>query len=109
MEPVKKQKKINSDDSPGMLAYYTIVRNIMQEMRRLNQMPLFNTLANVDLIVEKLPLFETEKWMEETEGLRDHQMAATLEKFVLDRWRHYRAVVARSTSAELALKPSLAA
>jgi hypothetical protein len=35
-------------------------------------MQLFNTVANIDLIVEKFPTNELERWMEETEGLRDN-------------------------------------
>jgi hypothetical protein len=47
--------------------------------------------------------------MEETEGMRDNQLASALEKFVLERWRHCGTVVARTTSAEQALKAIAAA
>jgi hypothetical protein len=104
LEPVRKQKRIQMDDYPSLLAYFTTVRNVLQEVRRLNQMPLFNTVANMDLIVERLPTNELERWMEETEGMRDNQLASALEKFVLERWRHCGTVVARTTSAEQALK-----
>jgi hypothetical protein len=42
--------------------------------------------------------------MEETEGLRDNQLASALEKFVLERWRHCGTIVACTTTAEQALK-----
>jgi hypothetical protein len=42
--------------------------------------------------------------MEETEGLRDNQLASALEKFVLERWRHCGTIVPRTTTAEQALK-----
>jgi hypothetical protein len=41
-------------------------------------MQLFNTVANIDLIVEKMPNSEIEKWMEETEGMKDSQLASAL-------------------------------
>jgi hypothetical protein len=104
LEPVRKQKWIQMDDNPALLAYLTVMRNILQEMKRLNQMQLFNTVANIDPIVEKMPTNEIEKWMEETDGLRDNQLASALEKFVLDRWRHCGTIVARTTTAEQALK-----
>jgi hypothetical protein len=103
LEPVRKQKRIQMDDYPSLLAYFTTVRNVLQEVRRLNQMQLFNTVANMDLIVERLPTNELERWMEETEGLRDNQLASALERFVLERWRHCGTVVARTTTAEQAL------
>jgi hypothetical protein len=78
LEPVRKQKRIQMDDYPSLLAYFTTVRNVLQEVRRLNQMPLFNTVANMDLIVERLPTNELERWMEETEGMRDNQLASAL-------------------------------
>jgi hypothetical protein len=104
LEPVRKQKRIQMDDYPSLLAYFTTVRNVLQEVKRLNQMQLFNTVANMDLIVERLPTNELERWMEKTEGLRDNQLASALEKFVLERWRHCGTVVARTTTAEQALK-----
>jgi hypothetical protein len=104
LEPVRKQKQIQMDDYPSLLAYFTTVRNVLQEIRRLNQMQLFNMVANIDLIVEKFPTNELERWMEETEGLRDNQLASALEKFVLERWRHCGTIVARTTTAEQALK-----
>jgi hypothetical protein len=60
LEPVRKQKGIQMDDYPSLLAYFTTVINVLQEVRRLNQMPLFNTVANMDLIVERLPTNELE-------------------------------------------------
>jgi Reverse transcriptase (RNA-dependent DNA polymerase) len=45
LEPVRKQKRIQMDDYTSLLAYFTTVRNVLQEVRRLNQMPLFNTVA----------------------------------------------------------------
>jgi 16S rRNA A1518/A1519 N6-dimethyltransferase RsmA/KsgA/DIM1 with predicted DNA glycosylase/AP lyase activity len=39
-------------------------RNILQEIKRLGQMQLFNTVSNIDMIVEKMPTSEIEKWME---------------------------------------------
>jgi hypothetical protein len=104
LEPVRKQKRIQMDDYPSLLAYFTTVRSVLQEVRRLNQMQLFNTVANMDLIVERLPTNELERWMEETEGLRDNQLASALEKFVLERWQHCGTVVACTTTAEQALK-----
>jgi hypothetical protein len=104
LEPVKKQKRIQMDDNPALLAYLTVVRNILQEIKRLGQMQLFNTLANIDMIVEKMPINEIEKWMEETEGMWDSQLASALQKFVLERWRHCGTIVARTTTAEQALK-----
>jgi hypothetical protein len=104
LEPVWKQKRIQMDDYPSLLAYFTTVRNVLQEVRRLNQMQLFNTVANIDLIVERIPTNELECWMEETEGMRDNQLASALDKFVLERWRHCGTVVARTTTAEQALK-----
>jgi hypothetical protein len=77
---------------------------VLQEVKRLNQMPLFNTVAKMDLIVERLPTNELERWMEETEGMRDNQLASALEKFVLEHWRHCGTVVACTTTAEQALK-----
>jgi hypothetical protein len=66
--PFKKQKRIQIGDNPALLAYLTVIPNILQEIRRLNQMPLFNTVAaNVDLIVKKMPTSKIEKWMDETE------------------------------------------
>jgi hypothetical protein len=61
LEPVRKQKRIQMDDYPSLLAYFTTVRNVLQEVRRLNQMPLFNAVANIDLIVERLPTNELER------------------------------------------------
>jgi hypothetical protein len=84
LEPVKKQKRIQMDDYPALLVYLTVVRNILQEIKRLGQMQLFNTVSNID-IMEKMPTSEIEKWMEETEGMRDSQLATALEKFVLER------------------------
>jgi hypothetical protein len=104
LEPVRKQKRIQMDDIPALLAYLTVVRNILQEIKRLGQMQLFSTVANIDLIVEKMPTIEIEKWMEETEGLRDNQLVSALEKFVLDCWRHCGAILAHTTTAEQALK-----
>jgi hypothetical protein len=52
---VRKQKRIQMDDYPSLLAYFTTIRNVLQEIKRLNQMQLFNTVANIDLIVEKFP------------------------------------------------------
>jgi hypothetical protein len=99
LEPVRKQKRIQMDDYPSLLAYFTTVRKMLQEIKRLNQMQLFNTVANIDLIVEKFPTNELERWMEETEGLRDNQLASALEKFVLERWRHCGTIMARTTTA----------
>jgi hypothetical protein len=76
----------------------------LQEIKRLGQMQLFNTVANIDLIVEKMPNSEIEKWTEETEGMKDSQLASALEKFVLERWRHCGTIVARTTTTEQALK-----
>jgi hypothetical protein len=109
LEPVKKQKRIQIDDYPALLAYLTVVRNILQEIKRLGQMQLFNTVSNIDMIVEKMPTSEIEKWMEETEGMRDSHLASALEKFVLDRWKHCGTIVARTTTAEQALKAIAAA
>jgi hypothetical protein len=100
LEPGKKQKRIQMDDYPALLAYLTVVRNILQEIKRLGQMQLFNTVSNIDMVVEKMPTSEIEKWMEETEGMRDSQLASALEKFVLDRWKHCGTIVARTTTAE---------
>jgi hypothetical protein len=67
-------------------------------------MQLFNTVSNIDMVVEKMPTSEIEKWMEETEGMRDSQLASALEKFVLERWKHCGTILARTTTAEQALK-----
>jgi hypothetical protein len=61
MEPVRKQKRIQMDDYPSLLAYFTTVRNMLQEIKRLNQMQIFNTVANIDLIVKKFPTNELER------------------------------------------------
>jgi hypothetical protein len=104
LEPVRKQKRIQMEDYPALLASFTVIRNILQEIKRLNQMQFFNTVANIDLIVKKFPTNELKKWMEETEGLRENRVASALEKFVLERWRHCGTIVARTTTAEQALK-----
>jgi hypothetical protein len=100
LEPVKKQKRIQMDDYPALLAYLTVVRNILQEIKRLGQMQLFNTVSNIDMVVEKMPTSEIEKWMEETEGMRESQLATALEKFILDRWKHCGTIVARTTTTK---------
>jgi hypothetical protein len=47
--------------------------------------------------------------MKETEGMRDSQLATALEKFILERWRHCGTIVARTTTAEQALRAIAAA
>jgi hypothetical protein len=55
MEPICCQKRISLDDWPTLLAYLTVVRNILQEVRRLNQFSLFNNVSNMDAIMDKMP------------------------------------------------------
>jgi hypothetical protein len=82
MEPVRRQKRIGLDDWPTLLAYLTVVRNILQEVRRLNQFSLFNNVSNVDAIMDKMPTPEIERWLEVTAGLDDPQQGQALEKFL---------------------------
>jgi hypothetical protein len=103
MEPVRRQKRIGLDDWPTLLAYLTVVCNILQEVRRLNQFSLFNNISNVDAIMDKMPTPEIERWLELTAGLDDPKQGQALEKFILERWSHCSIIVSRTTTAERAL------
>jgi hypothetical protein len=85
MTPIRRQKRIGLDDWPALLAYLTVVRNILQEVRRLDQFSLFNNISNVDPFMDKMPTPELERWLELTAGLDDPQQGQALEKFILER------------------------
>jgi hypothetical protein len=88
MDPVKKDKKIQYDDWPMLLAYLSKVRSMFQEVRRLNVFNLFSNVNNVDAVLEKLPTAEKERWLEYSSGLLDVQLASALEKFVTEIWTY---------------------
>jgi hypothetical protein len=104
MDPIKKAEKVQYDDWPMLLAYLSKVRNMFQEIRRLNVLNLFSNATNVDAVLEKLPNPEVEKWLEYSAGLMDNQLATALEKFVTERWTYATTLVSRTTSADQTLK-----
>jgi hypothetical protein len=101
---VKKAKKVQYDDWPMLLAYLSKVRSMFREVKRLNVFNLFSNVNNVDVVLEKLPTAEVERWLEYSSGLNDNQQATALEKFVTERWTYATTVVSRTTSAKQALK-----
>jgi hypothetical protein len=105
IDPVKKaKKKVQCDDWPKLLAYLSKVRNMFQEVKRLNEFNLFSNVNNVDAVLEKLPTAEVEQWLEHSSGLNDNQLATALEKFVTERWTYTTTLVSLTTSADQALK-----
>jgi hypothetical protein len=64
MDPIKKHKKVPFDDWPSLLAYLSKVRSMLKEVDRLGVFTLFNTMGNIDAIIDKLPSDMVRKWMD---------------------------------------------
>jgi hypothetical protein len=52
MEPIEKIPKFPLDEWARLLSFYTIVRNALKEIDRLNVLPLFSNKQNVFLLVK---------------------------------------------------------